>query len=87
MRVASAFLGKFPYPLSLLVLALLGSAGCTSELRLSEVRAPEQANCTIRYSAVRSETRRFPDYSAIDGSILVEDSSEPDADGRGASRP
>jgi len=66
---------------------MLGSVGCTSELRLSEVRAPDQANCTIRYSAVRHETRRFPDYSAIDGRILVEDSSAPDADGRGASQP
>ena len=87
MREHSAFLGGFLSPAVVLALAMLGSSGCTSELRLSEVRAPDQPSCTIRYSAVRHEMRRFPDYSVIDGSILAEDSSAPDADGRGAFRP
>jgi hypothetical protein len=85
--VVSVFFGGFPSTAAVLALATLGSSGCASELRLSEVRAADQPNCTIRYSAVRHEVRRFPDYSAIDGSILADDSSVPAADGRGTPRP
>lgn len=62
-----------PSPAVGLALLLLVSAGCAKQLDMSEVRSPEQPSSTIRYTAIRNETRRFPDYSAIDRSILVDD--------------
>ncbi len=45
--------------------------GCTTTLSLSELQQPDRPTTTISYTGVRSETRRFPDYSAIDKSILA----------------
>jgi hypothetical protein len=55
-----------------LVVGSTAMLGCATELRMAEVRDPAQPNATIRYSAVRQETRRFPDYSVIDRAILAE---------------
>ena len=52
----------------------LGVGGCVSELVVADVRAPEQANVTVRYAAISSEERLFADYSVIDARILSEPS-------------
>ena len=80
MRLLSAFIpGSWPRK-PVVGLVILASTGCATELRMSELRDPNQPTATIRYSAVRHETRRFPDYSVIDGSVLASDSSTHEQD-------
>jgi hypothetical protein len=50
----------------------LVASGCVTELVVADVRAPEQANVTVRYAAISSEERQFADYSVIDARILTE---------------
>jgi hypothetical protein len=51
-------------------LATLAS-GCAAELDMSRVAAPDDPHTTIRYSAVREETRQYPDYGAIRADVLA----------------
>jgi hypothetical protein len=53
-----------------LALALLGASGCVRTLDMPDVHPPTQADVTWGYAAVRSETRLFADYSAVDARIL-----------------
>jgi hypothetical protein len=54
-------------------LLALAATGCVSEVTMSDTRAPEQADCTIQYSAVRAGSRLFGDYSVVDQRILAGD--------------
>ena len=56
--------------LSVWVLVTFGG-GCATTLSLYELHTVERPTTTISYTGVRSETRRFPDYGAIDKSILT----------------
>ena len=57
------------------VVLTLSASGCTSELTMAEVHNPSQPDATIRYSAVRRETRLFADYSVVDARILAADAA------------
>ncbi len=57
----------------------LALGGCATELRMAEIEHAQSSSSamsapqtTIRYTAVRAETRQHPDYSSIDRSILTE---------------
>jgi hypothetical protein len=57
-----------------LVLAL---AGCSASISYREPATPREATTVIRYTGVRRETRRSPDYSSIDRRILTDRSAAP----------
>lgn len=63
-------------------LALLAGTGCARSIDASKVRGPDQAAITIPYTGVREESRLYPDYGHIDGSILTEPAGKPAKKGK-----
>lgn len=55
--------------------ALLASSGCFRTLDVADVHPPTQPDVTWGYAAVRSETRLFTDYSAVDARFLTDEAS------------
>lgn len=51
----------------------LGSQGCARQLDMSRAYDARKPAMTVAYTAVREETRLYPDYGPIDRGILVED--------------
>ncbi len=57
----------------LLGLALAASsAGCARPLNMSRAYHADRPALTVPYTAVREETRLYPDYNPIGASILTE---------------
>jgi len=68
---AMGWLMPRPYRRPFLACALLGISGCTTVTVDMRARgAAGQSQTTIVYSGARGDDARFPDYGAIDGSIL-----------------
>ncbi|UQA54701.1 hypothetical protein [Polyangium aurulentum] len=55
----------------LLPFVLLGLLGCQRELDMAKDYDDRHAATTIRYTAVREETRQYPDYGVIQSTILA----------------
>ncbi|EYF08985.1 Hypothetical protein CAP_0069 [Chondromyces apiculatus DSM 436] len=62
---------------ALLAAATVFLLGCQHTLDMPKLQGEQRAATTVRYLGVRGETRLYPDYSALNASILAPPAGAP----------